>query len=60
MNIISDQDIIDRFNSGCKEFKDCHVAHAELKTKLYKEKSRKCVVEIFGALEIALKKIFKS
>lgn len=55
---IPEQDIINRFNSGCDEFVKCHQALEQKDVTLYQNTSRKCVIEIFGAFMLALENYF--
>ncbi|MGB0839630.1 MAG: tetratricopeptide repeat protein [Chitinophagales bacterium] len=55
MAIIPEEDIIARFNNGCKDFIEAHRALDNKEIGEYKAKSRTAAVEVFGAMEAAMK-----
>ncbi len=53
--IVINDDIVNRFNNGCKHFENAFIARRTLDDAKRKIENRECVNEIFGALELFIK-----
>ncbi len=53
--IITNNDIVSRFNNGCKHFENAFIARRTLDDAKRKIENRECANEIFGALELFIK-----